>query len=344
MLYDANKIVELNRNGVNNIGASSWRKQLSTIMNGHLNNAAKIVDSANWGNTLDVNPNINLLLTSVPELTFNNDYKGWIEDFLGNFTSGDNSKNKNSGFLGKLGKFAKIATNVGSAALNAFDDSSSTKTSQTFSPWVKNVQAWDASSQKGIEITTSFSFAMGQYGLWNAREEVVKPLLNLAAPTLLQNLNAYSMSGPGPNSVYLLTRLFANAVRGVIGGVSAETEPTTTEGGSTEQNSTTDTTSTGESFSLTGFFQLASDGLGKLATYLEDFVLDSFKSYTFTIQFGKFLTLNNMTMKSSKLQFSDQVDQYGYPIEGSCTLTMTGIIPISLTTSNKNTLAAKFGS
>lgn len=76
-------------------------------------------------------------------------------------------------------------------------------------PWIRNAPAWNGS--KGISTQYTFKFALGQFGLWNAYEEVVKPIANLMAPCLPRKQKLSFAEGPWPNSTVLLARMINGA-------------------------------------------------------------------------------------------------------------------------------------
>lgn len=311
---NTDRIVSLTRNSKGS-GQESWRKGLSSLINGakKLTEGQYIIkDAANF----DVDTNIELLLTdNYPTFKTENEYNLPIEELLSL-----GSKNKT------VSKYAKIATGVIngiSAVTNAATAGADNVTSGSFAPWTRRVPAWEPNSAKGFEFSYTFKFAMGQYGLWNAKEEVVKPILNLMAPTIPQHLNAFSISGPYPNEYNLLTNLITQNYKS-----SEDTEASAEE----------DT----ENW-FTKLLSNAGNNLKKLGNTLEALITASYSSYTYTMKFGSFLTLNGVIIKNSRTTFSSRTDQYGWPVAGSCELDFKSIIPTALTSSNKSNLAARFG-
>lgn len=314
---NTDRIVSLMRNSKSS-GAESWRTGLSSLIKGakKLTEGQYIInDAANF----DVNANIELLLTdNYPTFKTENKYNVPIEELLS-----QGSKNK------KVSKYAKIATDVIkgiSAVTNAATAGADNVTSGSFAPWTRRIPAWDPNSAKGFEFSYTFKFAMGQYGLWNAKEEVVKPILNLMAPTIPQHLNAFSISGPYPNEYNLLTNLITQNYK------------------SSEDASSADNTESDDNENwFTKLLSNAGNALGELGRTLENLITAAYSSYTYTMKFGRFLTLNGVIIKNSRTTFSSRTDQYGWPVAGSCELDFKSIIPTALTSSNEKNLAARFG-
>lgn len=307
---NTDRIVSLMRNSKSS-GAESWRTGLSSLINGakKLTKGQYIInDAANF----DVDTNIELLLTdNYPTFKTENKYNVPIEELLS-----QGSKNKT------VSKYAEIATRVIngiSAVTNAATAGADNVTSGSFAPWTRRIPAWDPNSAKGFEFSYTFKFAMGQYGLWNAKEEVVKPILNLMAPTIPQHLNAFSISGPYPNEYNLLTNLITQNYKS-----SEDTEEDT------------------ENW-FTKLLSNAGNALDKLGRTLENLITAAYSSYTYTMKFGRFLTLNGVIIKDSRTTFSSRTDQYGWPVAGSCELDFKSIIPTALTSSSEENLAARFG-
>ena len=72
-----------------------------------------------------------------------------------------------------------------------------------FNPWWTSVPALDSGAVKRPTFSLSFDFAMGQFGLWDATKEVVKPILNLCAPVLLRELTDFTYKPPFPSAAML---------------------------------------------------------------------------------------------------------------------------------------------
>lgn len=323
LVRNTNRIVKITRNLTtstrNAAEASSWRNALSNIMGNYNSNSyAKITEMKN----LNVNNDIELLMKADPAFSFENKSGTPVSEFL----------KKNS-------SLTKVATAAGgfAAALDRLSGGASdTKTSGTFSPWVANVPAWKNDSAKGLEFEYEFSFALGQYGFWNAKEEVVKPLLNLVAPTIAQHLNAFMINGPFPDEINLLANLLTNAFSTDENGkLSILNEAKSTASSISDRM--------GNITNLSSAASALGNSLEDIGNFLEALILYSYKSYTYNVSFGNFITINNVIIRDSDLSFSTETDEEGWPISGSCKLKFEGVIPPALTSSGTHNLALRFG-
>ena len=238
-----------------------------------------------------------------------------------------------------VGKIASAATTVFNAVNASVIDEG--ETTSTWQPWMVGVKSWDG-AKGGFSFEYEFSFAMGQYGLWNAKEEVVKPILNLIAPALPRSMSNFSMDGPFPTAIQLLSLLV--------------------------QNSLSDTYSKEGNSNFLGYFEntvdrlktnIKEDGIFKgvattavteindvledLSNILNDVIQESYKGYTYDVKFGNFVTFNNMIITNGETSFSNEVDQFGYPIAGSVKLTFEGLVPLALNYSDSRLVAIKYG-
>ena len=85
------------------------------------------------------------------------------------------------------------------------------------------------------------------------------------------------------------------------------------------------------------------DVLEDLSNILNDVIQESYKGYTYDVKFGNFVTFNNMIITNGETSFSNEVDQFGYPIAGSVKLTFEGLVPLALNYSDSSLVAIKYG-
>lgn len=76
-------------------------------------------------------------------------------------------------------------------------------------PWFSDVKTWSGTSLS--PLTLSFSFKLGQFGLWNAYEEVVLPSIALLVPVLMKDLGTITSQGPFASIYNLLGAAVKNA-------------------------------------------------------------------------------------------------------------------------------------
>ena len=177
---------------------TDWRHSLQRITDTQKGYEHSILDNVFKDSVVD--NRIHLLMTSPPKtMKTVNRIKEPVQELL-------KGGGKGSDTMGKITTFANMAYDT----LNALSTNGKGETSSTWQPWMTGVKAWDG-SKGGFSFDYEFSFAMGQYGLWNAKEEVVKPILNLIAPALPRSMNNFSMNGPFPPAIQLLSKMVQGA-------------------------------------------------------------------------------------------------------------------------------------
>ena len=315
---------------------TDWRHSLQRITNTQNGYEHSILDNVLKDSIVD--NRIQLLMTSPPKtMKTANRIKEPVQELL-------KGGGKGSDTMGKITTVATAAYNT----LNALSTNGTGETSSTWQPWMTGVKAWDG-SKGGFSFDYEFSFAMGQYGLWNAKEEVVKPILNLIAPALPRSMDNFSMNGPFPTAIQLLSQMVKGALENI---------------GETVMNSTFNNDSSDFGTEIMGWFKglnESSGALDKISTALEDIgggingvlkglsdtlnkvIQDSYKNYTYDVKFGNFVTFNNMIITNGETSFSNEVDQYGYPIAGTVKLTFEGLVPLAMNYSSTDLVAIKYG-
>lgn len=158
-----------------------------------------ISNTASIGGEFNVNVDVKLLLPQNYSTTFDNKFSTPLKNLIGSSDSSTGST---------ISKIANVI-NAASSLSTFFDSDASVSTSNVFNPWITNLPAWEKSEFSIPSIT--FEFKLGQYGLWNAYEEVVKPILNLITPTLPQVLGEISWAGPMPAAWNLLSNIISKS-------------------------------------------------------------------------------------------------------------------------------------
>ena len=323
---------------------TDWRHSLQRITNVQENQGYEsILDDVLQDSVVD--KRIELLMTSPPKtMKTSNNIKQPVKELL---KGGGNG----STIMGKVTTFATAAYDT----LNAVMTNGDGNTSPTWQPWMTSVKAWDG-SKEGFSFEYEFSFAMGQYGLWNAKEEVVKPILNLIAPALPRSMNNFSMNGPFPTAIQLLSQMVKGAWNNIkdkawnkIQGLLNKDSDLKDDSGAIDNE-------------LKGWFEGESLGgwdkvskaindigggingvLEDLSNALNTVIQDSYRDYTYDVKFGNFVTFNNMIITNGETSFSNEVDQYGYPIAGTVKLTFEGLVPLAMNYSREDLVAIKYG-
>lgn len=333
---NTNRIININaRSG--DEGLRDWRYALERLSSKN-GETYSILDNNLLRDTV-VDSRVCLLMSSPPKtMKTSNKFTTPVENLL------KSGKSNSSGIVGKIANVLTMGYNASNAL---FTEEGST--SATWQPWMTGVKAWDG-SRGGFSFDYEFSFAMGQYGLWNAKEEVVKPILNLIAPALPRSLNNFSMNGPFPTAIQLLSLMVREGVSQLAenlgGGNQADTVANQEERGSL-WNDLYSATSNGDASlffnTLEGGARSVNDVLTKLSNTLNNIIQKAYENYTYDITFGNFITFNNMIITNGETSFSNEVDQYGYPIAGTVKLSFEGLVPLAMTYANTDLVAIKYG-
>lgn len=319
---NSNRIIDISwRGGTGN--DKDWRYALS-----RLNPTSNSILNINLLHNCNVDERVYLLMTSPPKtMKTSNSIKQPVQELL--------KGNSNT----TVGKIASAATTVFNAVNASVIDEGGT--TSTWQPWMVGVKSWDG-AKGGFSFEYEFSFAMGQYGLWNAKEEVVKPILNLIAPALPRSMSNFSMDGPFPTAIQLLSLLVQNFLSDTY-----SKEGNSNFLGYFENTVDRLKTNIQEDGIFKGVATTAvteiNDVLGDLSNILNDVIQESYKGYTYDVKFGNFVTFNNMIITNGETSFSNEVDQFGYPIAGSVKLTFEGLVPLALNYSDSSLVAIKYG-
>lgn len=164
--------------------------------------------------------------------------------------------------------------------------------STKFNPWFKGLKTWN-----GTEVTIpalTFEFAMGQFGLWNAKSEVFAPILGLLALGLPERQNVLTADGSFISTASLISMYIENSAGFISNYVAGNTD--------------------GEGL------------LGNISTILRE-TLSETKTRYYHVDVGASFTLQYCIIQGVTVRLSSEVDQYGYPIKGTATISLVGTLP-----------------
>ena len=298
------------------------------------------------GEVFDVDPEVHLIAKQDWRLnTIGNEYDKVME-------SNGLVKRLTSGTAGKvLSGFKDVLDGV--AIASAATGSNKSLYNYSTQTWWKNLEGWTGSDPISIQLT--FDFAIGQYGLWNAKKEVVIPMLNLIAmfcPTLIAD---GSMIGPTATP----TGMLYSAIADTIAPVAEELESIITSGDAeavTNFAESTmswmgDTFRSGASGGGNKFTEVANgiaSVLGGITSEAVEAVssklLAVLKDSTYNIQIGNFMSISNCICTGiNSIVFSNKVDENGYPISGSLSLSLKGVIPPTFSGTRQDLVTLRFG-
>ena len=298
------------------------------------------------GEVFDVDPEVHLIAKQDWRLnTIGNEYDKVME-------SNDLVKQLTSGTPGKvLSGFKDVLDGV--AMASAATGSNKSLYNYSTQAWWKNLEGWTGSDPISIQLT--FDFAIGQYGLWNAKKEVVIPMLNLIAmfcPTLIAD---GSMIGPTATPTGMLYSAIADTIAPIaeeLEGIvtSKDTEAVTNfedsvkswiggtfKSGASEGSNKFTEVANGIASLLGG---ITSEAVGLISNKLLAVLKDS----TYNIQIGNFMSISNCICKGiNSIVFSNKVDENGYPISGSLSLSLKGVIPPTFSGTRQDLVTLRFG-
>ena len=292
--------------------SNNWRSNLKRILEDGGSDRKGTNLFGDWKNLEEdtvVDSNIDLLMANAPKSPVTrNTYSTPVNSFVSSITG--------TSLGGKLSSLIKAGANVISAWNDVKTNNANTngRTAQVFQPWMKNVKAWTG-AEGGITFEYEFKFNMGQYGLWNAKKEVVLPIINLVAPAFPQYLDNWGMAGPFPSTSELLLRMFSNKM---------------SEENYTSNESAIITGTDGESPKTKDFSTWALDNLSDIGNILATLVKQAYNNVTYTIEFGNIIRFDKLIILNATTSFSNEVDQDGFPISGTAKLTFEGLIPLAL--------------
>lgn len=297
-LINTNRVIEITK-GTN----TNWRKFISDIV-GSANHANyKIVDNPE---TVIVKPQVYLPMSATtPKYSTNNAWGTGLGEIVNTVSGIANGAAYSIPIIGSFLKNSGIQiTDLIQAGIdvsvNAVEGEGA-----SFNPWWLNAPTWENAGQT-LKFSYTFKFAMGQFGLWNAKEEVVKPILALAFPSMVRNITNNTMQGPGSRTFDIIKTSFEDLIN--ADNYSKE------KGG------------------LKNFLDMLLGGAVRAAA--------SDKLYTF--QFGTFLTLTDVIILNTDHTFSSEVDTSGTPISGTITLHCATFVPQSLSADRASLLSMRY--
>ena len=299
------------------------------------------------GEAFNVDPEVQLIASQDWRLNgIENEYKGVMES--DNLVTKFLSMNK----VGKaLSGFEDILNGV--AMASAATGSNNSLYNYSTQTWWKNLEGWTGSDPVSVQFT--FDFALGQYGLWNAKKEVVIPMLNLIAMFCPSLIADGSMIGPTATPTGMLYSVIAGTLMPVVdqleGIISSKDTKALKDLAKSAMSWTTDTYNSGadegdnEVTSVVNGIAsvlggITSEAVGQISNKLLTVLKDS----TYNIQIGNFMSISNCICTGiNSIVFSNKVDEDGYPISGSLNLVLKGVIPPTFSGTRQDLVTLRFG-
>ena len=299
------------------------------------------------GEVFDVDPEVHLIAKQDWRLnTIGNEYDKVMES--DNLVTKFLSMNK----VGKvLSGFEDILNGV--AMASAATGSNKSLYNYSTQTWWKNLEGWTGSDPVSVQFT--FDFALGQYGLWNAKKEVVIPMLNLIAMFCPSLIADGSMIGPTATPTGMLYSVIAGTLMPVVdqleGIISSKDTKALTDLAKSAMSWVGDTYDSGADEGDNEFTSavngiasvlggLTSEAVGLISNKLLAVLKDS----TYNIQIGNFMSISNCICTGiNSIVFSNKVDEDGYPISGSLNLVLRGVIPPTFSGTRQDLVTLRFG-
>lgn len=219
--------------------------------------------------------------------------------------------------------------------------------------WWKNLEGWTGSDPVSFQFT--FDFALGQYGLWNAKKEVVIPMLNLIAMFCPSLIADGSMIGPTATPTGMLYSVIAGTLMPVVdqleGVISSKDTKAITNLAKSAMSWVGDTYDSGASegdnkitSAVNGIASVLGGITSEAVGLISNKLLTVLKDSTYNIQIGNFMSISNCICTGiNSIVFSNKVDEDGYPISGSLNLVLKGVIPPTFSGTRQDLVTLRFG-
>lgn len=186
----------------NAVDTVPWRHQLATLLKDA--NGDIIAGDVSKLDDLKVPDSVELLMEEkIPSFSFAYKTASPIEEVL-------NALIPKGSKASTIVDVATIAADLTSSFINGMNKDEN-EVSSVFNPWTKSIPAWNQELSK-LRFSYTFNFKMGQSGLWNAKQEVFLPIINLIAPVLPRELGTFFTKGPIPGKVDLLSKSILGAL------------------------------------------------------------------------------------------------------------------------------------
>lgn len=342
--YNENKIVKIKSNSEVYTGSNNWKNNIARILKEQGKSTSDTTLFNNLGRNLTVHNKVELLMEKDPpqiKLGIEGEGKRPIQAFLtGGGSTGNALLDQVSSVVSKGVSAASDAYNIMSAINNSTGLANGVKnpgTADTFFPWYTNVPSWDPDSVHGQNFEYDFEFKIGQYGLWNAKEEVVLPILNLIVPAMPREISSMTVSGSFPTTIQLL----ANIVSGTIGDLVSGNINL----GDTLTSAITAYNDNRESGGgvVTSALEGASAGLQEIGETLGQIITGSYNQFTYDVSFGNVTTYKKCLIMAASADYSKETDEEGYPVSGKVHLKFHSMIPTAMVFQDETQRAIRFG-
>lgn len=334
----------------NGIASNLIEEYLSPVNGDYLSflsRKAGLLGTGSIGSTFDVDPEVELVVNSDWKLnTIGNKYEKVINSnkTLSKFLSEGSSEGVVSGIKDILNGAAMMSAATGS------NESLYNYSTQT---WWKDLEGWTGTDPISTQFV--FDFKLGQYGLWNAKKEVVVPMLNLIAMFCPSLIADGGMIGPTATP----TGMLYSVISDTVAPIAEQLEDLITD---KDTSKLTDLVESATSWVKDTFNSGAEEGGSKItsalngvasllggltaaaASTVSEKLLAVLKDSTYDVQIGNFISISNcICTRIDNISFSNKVDESGYPVAGSLALSLRGVIPPTFSGTRPELVTLRFG-
>lgn len=318
-----------------------------SFLTGQLAGQGELLGTGSIGEAFVVDPEVELIANHEWRLnTIGNKYEKAINsnNIVSKFLPGDSSS-------GGIASGVKNLLN-GAAMMSAATGSNNSLYNYSTQTWWKNLEGWTGTDPVSIQFT--FDFALGQYGLWNAKKEVVIPMLNLIAMFCPSLIADGSMIGPTATPTGMLYSVisdvltpYADQIESFLSGNTEGVSGLAKSAADYISNAYNTGASEGDNAvtsALNGIASALGGVTAEAVAKVSDKLLKVLKNSTYNVQVGNFMSISNCICTGiNSISFSNKVDESGYPISGSMNLILRGVIPPTFSGTRQDLVTLRFG-
>jgi len=237
------------------------------------------------------------------------------------------------GNIKSVGKLARVINAVGSGVLAGLE----TNTESTlWAPWIDNVQAFGNSGP--ITLSFKLEFHMGEFGLWDAKEEVFLPVMNLMGLFLPKGIHGINVDA----HLRTNTRMLWDFIKAVYTSGTNFAELFSAFSAKPDGPDAITSASSGEVGAVaptqTGTMARIDATIGKLSTAMDTIIMSTIdgsdSKYGYYVNIGyannKF-RFTRMQPTNCSIKFSNkEYDDNGYPAVGEIQMEFVSMQPGTL--------------
>lgn len=239
--------------------------------------------------------------------------------------------------IGKIAALARIFITTAKYTGYAAQIASADDDGVAWVPWVENILSFK--DAKPFTVQIEFKFHMGEFGLWDANEEVYKPIMNLMALFIPKGITGINIIPHLRTSTQTLYDFIRGLGRNILSSESGEnifsgfkSSLATFKAGEGSVIERADA-------ALDGIFEGLSTGMGAIAVdTIENRPGGGFYNVDISYGSNRFL-FKRLQPTTCDIEFTNkEYDDRGYPIQGSINMTFKSYQPATLAGISKNNI------